>query len=187
MFRIDRDPTGQLNGIDNPSLLYTASDELLTSSLLTPDPDNKFDISGSKTDDAPFGDFHTLGIYEQYNESGPSSVQFGDGLEPSEHGGSHLSTKDEVSGATLRATDWHARANGVGHSPLSRSYHVDVPGHLQNSTKIAMGNQGPLIGRHMSPIQQELLDSSPVTDQDILDHIVVQTSVQSAGYSSCIH
>jgi hypothetical protein len=109
------------NGIDNPSLLYTTADDLLTSSLLTPESEPKFDL-GPKVDDGQFGDFHHTigdGIFDQYNDSGPSSIQFGDGMEQSEHEDGHLSAKDDVGDLASRSNDWHARTNRAMHSGLA--------------------------------------------------------------------
>jgi hypothetical protein len=165
-------PAGQVNGIDNSSLLYSAADDILTSSLLTPDPDPKFDISGTKTDDAPFGDFNTLGIYEHYNESGPSSIQFGDGIESSEHGGSHTSTKDELAGAISGLNGVHASANWVGQLPntvISSNHHQNVI----NSNMLGRHSNGQTL---VLPAKAHNHTVSTPPRRDIqYDHIEVKT------------
>jgi hypothetical protein len=181
MFGLHHDATSQLNTIDNPSLLYSTSDELLTSALLTPDPDPKFDISGTKADDAPFGAFDTLGIYDHYQESGPSSVQFGDGFEPSEHGGSHLSMKDDSSGAASGFNGGHhARANGVGQLPLAR-YNNNIPSPQHRiSTGDDMFGRKSLPKDLSPPSQQPLLEISTPLSKDIqYENIQVKSYVIS--------
>lgn len=165
-------PAGQVNGIDNSSLLYSTADDLLTSSLLTPDPDPKFDLSGAKTDDAPFGDFNTLGIYEHYNESGPSSIQFGDGIEPSEHGGSHTSTKNDLAGAPSTLNGVYGSAIGVGqhHNDIvSSNYH-------QNGTDSNIWSQMSNGQPSVSPAKGHLqVASTPPSREVEYDHIEVKT------------
>lgn len=171
------DTASPVNGIENPSLLYSAEEELLTSALLTPDPDPKFDISGAKSDDAPFGDFNTLGIYQHYNDSGPSSVQFGEVLESSEHGGSHLSIKDDSSGTTSGLNGGHGRTNGVRFSPSPL---------FNNTTSISLDQDGVdnnMFGHispeedHVSPPSQSHLKYTPITPAKTAiqhDHIQLQ-------------
>lgn len=85
----------------NPTFLYSGQDDLLGPSLLTPDSEpTKFHLSAQKVDTF---DYH-IGIYDPYDDSRPSSVQLGDGLDPSEHEGSS-----------------HVSANGNGFTPASVS------------------------------------------------------------------
>jgi hypothetical protein len=177
MFGLHHDTTAQLNTIDNPSLLYHTSDELLTSALLTPDPDPKFDISGTKADDAPFGPFDTLGIYDQYQDSGPSSVQFGDGFEPSEHGGSHLSMRDDSSAAASAFNNGHhARANGAGQLPLARYNNIITSPQHQNGIGDDIFGPKTILKAISPPSQQFLLDDSTPMGKDFqYDNIQVKT------------
>jgi hypothetical protein len=176
MFGLHHDTASQLNTIDNPSLLYNTSDELLGSALLTPDPDPKFDLSGTKADDTPFGAFDSLGIYTQYDESGPSSIQFGDGIEPSEHGGSHLSIKDDSHGMIIAANGGHARANGVGQSPLVRSHNIiPLPQH-QNGAGDDLFGREEVMEDFPSPLQDHMVDiSTPANKSTTFDHIEVKS------------
>jgi hypothetical protein len=178
MFGLHHDTANQLNAIDNPSLLYSTSDELLGSALLTPDPDPKFDISGTKADDAPFGAFDTLDIYEQYNESGPSSIQFGDGLEQSEHGGSHLSIKDDSLGATSGFSGGYARANGVGQPPLARYNNIIPSAQHQNGTGDNIFGRRSVVNVYSPSIQQQPISmSTPATKDIIYEQIQVKSLV----------
>jgi hypothetical protein len=77
--------SNHFHAIDNSSILYQNGDDLLHPSMLTPFSEQKFDLLGSKTDDISFHYDNSLGIYDQYNDSGPSSVQFGDGIDASDH------------------------------------------------------------------------------------------------------
>jgi hypothetical protein len=176
MFGLHHDAASQLNAIDNPSLLYNTSEELLGSALLTPDPDPKFDISGTKADDAPFGAFDTLGIYTQYDESGPSSVQFGDGIEPSEHGGSHLSIKDDLLGATATSNGGHARANGAGQPLLVRSNNNYSSPQHQNGTGDNLFGRREAMKDIPSPLRDQVVDiSTPANQNAPYDHIEVKS------------
>jgi hypothetical protein len=117
----------QFNPIDNSSILYHNTDDLLNQTILTPFSEQKFDLLGSKTDDAPFH-YDSLGIYDQYNDSGPSSVHFGDGFEPSEHGENHLNGINGVLNGNVRPGELHT-VPGIaeGHLPISLSH--EAPPH----------------------------------------------------------
>lgn len=113
-FRLDGD-----NHLD-PAFLYSAQDDLLGPSLLTPNSEPmKFDLSTQKADTFDYN----IGIYDPYDDSRPSSVQFGDGLDPSEHEGSHVSTNGNgiasasVSNDIPEGTDerHYATTNGESH------------------------------------------------------------------------
>ncbi|KAF2436517.1 hypothetical protein EJ08DRAFT_674409 [Tothia fuscella] len=174
-------PTGQVNGIDNSSILYTATDDLLSTALLTPDPDPKFDLSGTKSDDAPFGDFSSLGIFEQYHESVPSSIHFGDGIDFSEHGGSHGSTKDDLTGATSALVGIHASANGVEQSPVHH-YNIITPSDFhQNGMTRKMFGRRSNGSKSLAPTPQHRSTALTPPDQDIqYDHIKVKTSPRNS-------
>lgn len=117
-FRLDGD------SLHNPTFLYSAQDDLLGPSLLTPESEPKFDLSSQKVD--AFGDYHSIdiGIYDPYDESRPSSIQFGDVLEPSEHEGSHVSTNGNGIASASASNEipartevgQYARTNGDLHS-----------------------------------------------------------------------
>jgi hypothetical protein len=99
MFRLGNSSNND-NSLESQSLLYSASEALLGGSLLTPDPDAKFDTHADKIQDASFGEYDGLRLYDQYNDSGPSSIQFGDGTGTSEHSESHVNgTGDATAGA----------------------------------------------------------------------------------------
>lgn len=85
MFAINPSTNDQDNA-DDP-FIFTAG----------PDLDFANGLKGSQLETLPFSHFET-GIYESYDESGPSSVQFADSNDFSERGGSHMSSKDEANG-----------------------------------------------------------------------------------------
>jgi hypothetical protein len=94
------------NSLESQSLLYSGSETLLGGSLLTPDPDAKFDTHADKIQDASFGEYDGLRLYDQYNDSGPSSIQFGDGTGTPEHSESHVNgTGDATAGAARSVAD----------------------------------------------------------------------------------
>lgn len=75
-------------------------------------------LKGSQLETLPFSHFET-GIYESYDESGPSSVQFADSNDFSERGGSHMSSKDEANGrspANLDVVDANIKPTAEGHA-----------------------------------------------------------------------
>lgn len=106
----------QFDAIAHSSILYPNTEDLLNQSLLTPFSEQKFDLLGSKADDAPlhFDNYNSLGIYDQYNDSGPSSVQFNDGWEHSEHEGSHLSGRDDVHNGNVRPGELYGVSGYTG-------------------------------------------------------------------------
>ena len=116
MYGLGRNAHSTASAIDNSSLLYANHDDLLDGSLLTPDSASKFDIKSSEVDNAHISLFDNLGIY-QYSDSGPSSIQFGDGADTPELGEGLGVLKGDVSALTPAMTDWHDK-DMFSQSPL---------------------------------------------------------------------
>lgn len=134
------------DAIDNSTILYQGTDDLLSHTILTPYSDQKFDLFDSKADDAPFSyDGHnSLGIYDQYHESGPSSVQFGDGIEASEHGEGHLNGNHDFMNGNVRPGELHDIPGMAGLPlPLSSPHdlHMDAI-HVDGSHTSSMNSNG---------------------------------------------
>ena len=126
--------------IDNSSILYPNNDDPFAQTILTPYSEQKFDLLGSKAEHASFA-YDGYGIYDQYNDSGPSSVQFGDGMEASEGADTHINGNDGGLNGNVRLTDLHDEPNMDGPPlPLSPSYdsttnEIQVNGHHSSSAK----------------------------------------------------
>ena len=118
----------QFNTIDNPSILYQNPDDILNPSILTPYSDQKFDLLDSKYDDAPFSyDGHNgLGIYDPYNDSGPSSVHFEGMNEALDHAESHINGNGDGINGNVRPDQLHDMP-GMAGLPLPLSHSPDVP------------------------------------------------------------
>jgi hypothetical protein len=101
MFGLEQGQTSNGNSLESQSFLYSASEGLLGGALLTPDPDPRFDGHDTKIQDSSFGEYDGLGLYAQYNDSGPSSIQFGDGTGTSDQSENHVTAKDEVTGRRI--------------------------------------------------------------------------------------
>lgn len=133
-FRLDGD------SLHNPTFLYSAQDDLLGPSLLTPESEPKFDLSSQKVD--TFGDYHSIDIdlYDPYDDSRPPSIQFGDALDPSEHGDSHVSTNGNGIASASGSNDipartdvgQYARTNGEFHSAPAAKVSNDFKGPKKN-------------------------------------------------------
>lgn len=133
-------------------MLYHNADDLLNPAILTPFSEQKFDLLGSKTDDASF-QYESLGIYDQYDDSGPSSVHFGDGFEPSDHGETHISGSDSVLNGNVRLGELHA-VSGMAeeHLSMTPSHEDDLHGaQLDGSHHTASDSiLSPSVGLHGS-------------------------------------
>lgn len=147
-FRLDGD------SIHNPTFLYSAQDDLLGPSLLTPESEPKFDLSGQKVDS--FGDYHSIdiGIYDPYDDSRPSSIQFGDGLDPSEHEGSHVSTNGHGIALASGSIDTPTRTE-VGQFARTNGEHLSF-----SSTRVENGIKGPELD-HRQAMQDPMSSARP--------------------------
>jgi hypothetical protein len=145
-FRLDGD------SLDNPTFLYSAQDDLLGPSLLTPESEPQFDLSSQKVD--TFGDYHSIdvGIYDPYDDSRPSSIQFGDGLDPSEHGGSHVSTNGNGIALASGSNDMLARTDVGQYARTNGEFH------LASKEKVSNGFKGPKKNHQQST--QEVMSSA---------------------------
>lgn len=126
--------------IEDPSILYPNTDDLLGHSILTPFSEQKFDLFDSKADDVPFtfDGYNPLGIHQHYDDSGPSSIQFGEGLEASEHEGSHMHGHDGILNGNVRPGELHDVHGVAGlQLPSSTSHNIDLNGYhfLPSKTK----------------------------------------------------
>lgn len=133
----------------NPTFLYSAQDDLLGPSLLTPDSEpTKFDLSTTQKVDT-FD--YNIGIYDPYDDSRPSSVQFGDGLDPSEHEDSHVSTDGNgiaaasISNHVPEGTDegHDATANGEFHPASSAKLSSGPKGLKKTHQQALQGTTSP--------------------------------------------
>lgn len=178
------------NPLDDHPILFDSSEELLQDSLLTHDSAPKFDFTHSKGN-TPFGGFDHLGIFEQYSESGPSSIHFGEHNGTSETGGSNTSTKDDGERVSTPIPPQHAKLEvGTNYrsqlptpSNESESFPVIRENLLDTNLRHAMGADG-----RISPIQEQLLqDTSNVETQTTSDTIgsnLLQTPQKSAKNAS---
>ena len=163
--------------IDTSPLLYQPNDELLNHTMLTPFSEQKFDLLDSKTDDAPYAydGYNSLGIYDQYNDSGPSSVQFGDGIEASEHGGSHINGNDGGMNGNVRLTDLHDVPDMDGPPlPLSPSYRTTTNGFQTNGTHNSSAKANGIDtngGKNSNPVKMAISKNTP---SSVLDSITVR-------------
>jgi hypothetical protein len=149
-FRLDGD------SIHNPTFLYSAQDDLLGPSLLTPESEPKFDLSSQKAD--TFGDYHSIdiGIYDPYDESRPSSIQFGDGLDPSEHEGSHVSTNGNGIASASGSNDIPARTEVGQHARTNGDLYSSSSAKVRNSIKGPKKN-------HRQSIQEPMSSAHPLS------------------------
>jgi hypothetical protein len=136
--------------IDSSSILYQHTDDLLNQSILTPYSDQKFDLLDHKADDASFtyDGYNSLGIYDQYHDSGPSSVQFDGAIDISEHGESHINGGHGVINGNVRPDELHDMPDIVGVPlPLSPSQDVAMSDIQINGSRNALdkpnGPTGP--------------------------------------------
>lgn len=147
-FRMDGD------SLHDPTFLYTPQDDLLGPSLLTPESD----LSNQKDNFGDYPSIADIGIYDPYDDSGPSSIRFGDGLDPSEHEGSHVSTNgngnsfavasgsNDIPPAASADIGQYARTNGDLHSFSSAKVTKDLKG---------------LKKFHRDPLQESMSPSLP--------------------------
>jgi lysine-specific histone demethylase 1 len=166
----------EFNAVDNSSILYQNTDELLNQAILTPFSEQKFDLLGSKTDDTFFhhDSYNTLGIYDQYNESGPSSVHFGDGIEPSEHGGSHLNGNNGVLNGHVRPGELHAVSSIAGDQlPISPSHEAASHDAQLNGSHNAISKLDVQRAGGAQTPRAVAIASSKIHDAPLLDSIIV--------------
>ncbi|KAE9979755.1 hypothetical protein EG328_000693 [Venturia inaequalis] len=117
----------------NPTFLYSGQDDLLGPALLTPDSEpTKFNLPTQKVDTFDYN----IGIYDPYDDSRPPSVQFGDGLDPSEHEGSHVSTNGNGIAPASVSNDIPEGTDGGHYATTNGDFHP-VP-----SAKISKGSKG---------------------------------------------
>jgi Flavin containing amine oxidoreductase/SWIRM domain len=122
MFTIDSaDTAADTDALDDHSFIFTSTHhDLLSIPLPTENADSTLDLKVASANVIPFSSFDHI-VYEQYNESGSSSVQYGDLNDVSEMGGSHISSKDEGDGSTSTSNGY---TNGFqySHAPSLQSH-----------------------------------------------------------------
>lgn len=170
----------QFEPIDNSSILYQNTDDLLSQSILTPYSDQKFDLLDSKTDDAPFAydGYNSLGIYDQYNDSGLSSVQFGDGIEASEHGESHINGNHGVMNGNVRPGELHD-VLGIAGMPLppSPSQRGAMNGIQVNGSRNSLYQPNGSLGQGAQVSKTVAMALSKDQSTPMLDSIIVRGQV----------
>jgi hypothetical protein len=171
MFGLEQGHASNGSSLENQSFLYAASETLLGGALLTPDPDPSFDAHDAKMQDSSFGEYDGLGLYEQYNDSGPSSIQFGDGTGTSVQSEIHVtSAKDEISGRTNAGFD----------QLLEQSSQQG-----QNSTEPSLTPQNPSFETHMRNSKSSVLNrssnQSDIINRPTLSNSSTQASIMAAN------
>jgi lysine-specific histone demethylase 1 len=167
----------QFDPIDNSSILYQDTHDLLTQSILTPFSDQKFDLLDSKTDDAPFAydSYNSLGIYDQYNDSGPSSVHFDGIIEASEHGESHLNGDHGVMNGNVRPDELHDLPGVAGLPlPLSPAHDVSMNDIQINGSRNALQKPNGTTGSGPQVSKTVTVAKTKNGTTPILDSIIVR-------------
>ncbi|KAF2459982.1 flavin-containing amine oxidoreductase-domain containing protein [Lineolata rhizophorae] len=95
MFNIDPESTTNGDALDE-QFLFSNSHDILDGPFDSDAMAHDLDLKGSNIEHSTLTGFDNLAMYEQYNESGPSSVHFGDLRDPSEREESHPSGRDEA-------------------------------------------------------------------------------------------
>jgi hypothetical protein len=165
------------NPIDHSSILYQSTDDLLDQTILTPFSEQKFDLLSSKADDPTFhyNLDNSLGIYDHYNDSGPSSVHFGDGIEPAEHGEHHLHGINGLMNGNVRPGELHA-VPGIAeeHLPISPSHEVALHDIQINGNRNAQLQLSMLAANATQTSRTITMAKSNGHDTPMLDSIVVR-------------
>ncbi|KAF1986257.1 hypothetical protein K402DRAFT_394115 [Aulographum hederae CBS 113979] len=173
MFAVHQDSNTNGNAIEAPSFHFESAEELLDDPLMTSHADPKFHVNPSKPDNTSFGLFDNLPIYDQYNESEPSSVHFGDINDASDKGGSHMSAGDHMEMAMSGGDGWHAPATGGNHASTTPSAAEGAAGNHLNQTQNDQSTMDITMDQANSPIQESLLDTSDAAAQESSDTIQI--------------
>jgi len=164
MFSIGHDRNPHDNAIDDPSFLYSEHHGLLEDTILIPESDFKYEARDPKTDIHAYGLLDSIGIYKQYNDSGPSSMHQGERNGSSEYGGSHLTPGDDLSMTTSTFNGVNGSAYTASQSPIPISNNIRPTDNYQNLQPIGNFKGKTTFHVPLSPIQQQLLEASPQLD-----------------------
>ncbi|KIW04080.1 uncharacterized protein PV09_04897 [Verruconis gallopava] len=169
----------QFNGLDNSSILYQNTDDLLSHSILTPFSEQKFDLIGTKADDAPYQyeGYDSLGIYDHYDDSGPSSVHFGDGIESSEPSGNHTGSNNNIVSGDMRANELHDMPGVAGVSLPSSNSHEPTLQHIHiNGSRASPSKSNAQEANSPHASKTDTMSISKHHEKPMLDSIVVRGS-----------
>jgi len=166
MFSVGHGRNRHDNGIDDQPFLYSEHHGLLEDTILTPESDFKFETRASKADIHAFGLLDNLGIYKQYNDSGPSSMHQGERNGSPDYGGSHLTPGDDLSMTASTFNGMNGSAYTASLSPIPIFNNVRPTDNHQHLQPIGNIKGNITLDVPLSPIQQQLLESSPQLDDE---------------------
>lgn len=161
---------GHGNDGQDTSFLYDDHHDLLGNSILTPESDIKVEAHVPKSETHAFGTFDTLGIYKEYDDSGPSSMQLDEDNGTPDIGGNQIVSKDDISIISSNFIRGTATSNTASQSPIP-SLNITQPAFneqfmapssttsLKVTSVVQLQSNDP-----MSPIQQQLLAGPSTSD-----------------------
>lgn len=124
----------------------------------------KVETKVSKGDMHPFGSFDTLGIYKEYDDSGPSSMQLDEDSGTPDNGATHAATKDDISIISSTFIGTTAPSNTTSQSPIPNPYLTNSTVNQQLMAGKANKAIQPIPQAPLSPIQQQLLAGPSLSD-----------------------